>query len=151
MKRPAVLARAAEDLCIALQVRVPKIRSLLLTGVECPGVEALAEQLQVALRSAGKDVALIRPGGRSEFVPEPLLDVANLRDAIAELAGTHIVIAVALDVAGPDAGPMLASVEGAVLVVRDQRTQSESLVRAVDRARNLGCGLVGAVLVEEDI
>jgi hypothetical protein len=154
--KESTLDVAARDVLVGIQLAIPGIRSIFISGVNCLGAELLADRLAAVVPAALKlQVISIKPGHRDQNDraddPEPSAarwaDVPYVRETIREAASVGFVIASGEDfLASHDNRVLAAAVDGVVLVVGRDRTRGRDLREARALLDTLSATLLGAVV-----
>ena len=157
------LAVTSEDLYVALQARFPALRSLLVSGIQCGGAEAIAQSF-VHVAHGGRhylrltDDAGFRPDnnseeGRSSSIRlhgiESALDLPRLKSFVKRsLVLLTLVFSTPDFIRCPASSAIASAVDSVVLLVQAQQTTKAALTEARQRVSDLGVCLGGAVYSE---
>ena len=158
------LAVTSEDLYVALQARFPALRSLLVSGIQCGGAEAIAQSFVHVAHSAGAhylrltDDAGFRPDnnseeGRSSSIRlhgiESALDLPRLKSFVKEESVSRMLVFSTPDfIRCPASSAIASAVDSVVLLVQAQQTTKAALTEARQRVSDLGVCLGGVVYSE---
>jgi hypothetical protein len=158
------LTVTSQDVYVALQVRFPQLRSLLVSGIQCRGAEALAESfVQIAHTAAAQHLpvtgdAPVRADndngeGQSSSIRlhgiECALDLPRLKSFVKEESVSRMLVFSTRDfMLCPASSAIASAVDSVVLLVQAQKTTKTALTEARQRVSDLGLCLGGVVYSE---